>query len=226
MLSNWKQTLLGYAQRQHLRGLALAVFWVALGVLLWWSIWLKANTPVAPAPDDVLPPQEVAEAISGPIASTSEPLALRIPALNIAAQFEMPLGLEEDGSIEVPEAFDTVGWYEHSPTPGELGPSVILGHVDSYEGPAVFFYLGQLEEGDTIEIDRADGSTAVFSVIGYERVEQNAFPTERVYGDLSYAGIRLITCSGTYDRQTLRYDRNLIVYGRLSEVRYPEIIAE
>ena len=226
MLSNWKQTLLGYAQRQHLRGLALAVFWVALGALLWWSIWLKANTPVQPTPEDTLPPQEMTETISGPIASTSEPLLLRIPALNVVARFETPLGLQENGSIGVPYAYDTVGWYKHSPTPGELGPSIVLGHVDSYEGPAVFFSLGQLEEGDTIEIDRADGSTVVFSVVGYERVEQNAFPTERVYGDLKYAGIRLITCSGTYDKQTLRYDRNLIVYGRLSEVRELEKIAE
>jgi hypothetical protein len=76
--------------------------------------------------------------------------------------------------------------------------------------------------GDTVEIDRADGSTAVFAVRGYERVEQDAFPTDRVYNDLPYAGLRLITCSGTYNKGTQRYSHNLIVYGELTEVRYSE----
>ena len=126
------------------------------------------------------------------------------------------------GHSSVPEAYDTVGWYKYSPTPGELGPSVILGHVDSYEGPAVFFSLGQVHVGDPIEIEREDGSVVVFSITGYERVEQTAFPTDRVYNDISHAGIRLITCSGIFDKGAQRYSHNLIVYGELSEIRYPE----
>jgi sortase (surface protein transpeptidase) len=223
--------ILGYATRQRLRVLALAVFQVSLAVLIVSTFMdgvrgLSGVTPI-PAPlEAILPwtPEDggtttPANTLSAP---ASEPRALRIPKLNIDASFETPLDLSNDGSVGVPKAYDTVGWYKYSPTPGELGPAIILGHVDSYKGAAVFFYLGQLVVGDTVEIERNDGSVAVFKVSGYERVAQNEFPTERVYGNIPYAGIRLITCSGTYDKKTNRYDRNLIVYGELSEVRYPE----
>ena len=159
--------------------------------------------------------------VKGPIASSSRPVQLRIPSINVSTVFEEPLGLDEEGALDVPEGYDTVGWYKHSPTPGELGPSVILDHVDSYEGPAVFFSLGQVSVGDAIEIEREDGSVVVFTITGYERVEQSTFPTDRVYNDLPFAGIRLITCSGIFDKGAQRYSHNLIVYGELSEVRYP-----
>jgi sortase (surface protein transpeptidase) len=185
---------------------------------------LGGTIPI-PAPlEAILPGEPEATSTDGtptPVAQASEPRMLRIPALNIEAEFEAPLGLSKDGSVGVPKAYDTVGWYKYSPTPGELGPSVILGHVDSYKGAAVFYYLGQLKVDDVIEIERIDGSVAVFRVIGYERVEQDAFPMDRVYGNISHAGIRLITCSGTYDKKTNSYDRNLIVYGELIEVRKP-----
>jgi sortase (surface protein transpeptidase) len=185
---------------------------------------MLTGTAVSPIPapgETILPEASQSTTTDTLTAPASEPRTLRIPSLNINASFEAPLGLAKDGSIGVPKAYDTVGWYKYGPTPGELGPSVILGHVDSYEGAAVFYHLGQLKVDDVIEIERNDGSVAVFRVIGYERVEQDAFPMDRVYGNISHAGVRLITCSGTYDKKTNSYDRNLIVYGELVDVRNP-----
>lgn len=148
--------------------------------------------------------------------SESEPVRLRVPDIFVDTNF-VPLGLQDNGEIETPEGYTEVGWYTKGPTPGEIGPSVVLGHVDSYEGPGVFIHLGQLEEGNLMYVDREDGTTAVFRVTALERYNRNAFPTEKVYGDLAYAGIRLITCSGTYNHETLEYDRVLVVYGELVE---------
>lgn len=149
------------------------------------------------------------------VLGSSEPVTLHIPKLALDIPFEPPLGLKQNGEIEVPRAFDTVGWYKYGVTPGERGPAVVLGHVDSYKGPAVFYSLGQLEVGDEVAIDREDGTTAVFRVTGYERVSQSEFPTERVYGAIDHAGLRLITCTGTYSRTQDRYSHNLIVYADL-----------
>lgn len=174
---------------------------------------------------DDLPRESAAVATTTPTSSSTfaapptapAPTTLRIPALSLSAPFEAPLGLRADGQVEVPERFDTVGWYEPSPAPGALGPAVVLGHVDSYRGPAVFYSLGQLSPGDAVYVDRADGSTATFTVTHLEWYRQDGFPTEKVYGDLDYAGLRLITCSGEYDRETGRYSHNLIVFARLAE---------
>jgi sortase (surface protein transpeptidase) len=155
--------------------------------------------------------------LEGPALSESEPVELSIPKLNIKAKFEAPLGVLEDGSIQVPETYTEVGWYKFGPTPGEVGPAVILGHVDSYEGPAVFFSLGQLESGDDIFVSRSDGSVAHFNVTEVERNFQSAFPTAKVYGDINHAGLRLVTCSGSFDKRQQRYSHNLVVYAKLVE---------
>ena len=150
----------------------------------------------------------------------SSPQRLQIPKLNIDTTFSASLGLNEQKEIEVPEEYDQVGWYKFGPTPGEIGPAVILGHVDSVDGPAVFYSLGKLEAGDRIYVDREDGSTAEFEVTSLQRVSQDNFPTEEVYGKIDYAGLRLITCSGKYDKVTKRYSNNLIVYAKLLDT-YP-----
>jgi sortase (surface protein transpeptidase) len=147
----------------------------------------------------------------------SEPIALRIPKINLEAPFVNPLGLREDGSVEVPDSYTAVGRYKYGPTPGELGPAVIFGHVDSVARPAVFFSLGQLEVGDEIYILREDGNEARFVVEQKRRYLQSEFPTKEVYGDIPYAGLRLITCSGTYKKGEQRYTHNLVIYAKLIE---------
>jgi sortase (surface protein transpeptidase) len=161
---------------------------------------------------------EQAQEVQGEVMGKSAPVRLIIPSINVDTDFEEPLGLKANSEIEVPESYTDVAYYKNGPTPGELGPSVILGHVDSIDGPAVFFSLGQLKEGDEIKVEREDGSTAVFAVTKLERHSQDGFPTKEVYGDIDHAGLRLITCTGLYEKNALRYTHNLIVFAKLVRV--------
>ena len=154
-------------------------------------------------------------AVVAPAVKVAPPARLRIPAVGIDATFEGPLGVNEDKTVEVPHSFTELGWYQYGPLPGEIGPAVILGHVDSYRGPAVFFNLKDTQPGDMIEIERTDGSRATFLITKLLKRQQSDFPTEAVYGDIDYAGLRLITCTGVYDHGTQVYSHNLIVFAKL-----------
>lgn len=201
-----------YAVKSHNRKVAaFAVLVLLVGALFWYGAYNRNwfSNPVVV--DQVQPSEDVVATALG----KSFPMHLRIPKAHIDADFEAPLGLHENGEIETPESFETVAYYKYGPTPGEIGPAVVLGHVDSFEGPAVFFSLGQLKPGDLIDIARTDGITATFAVTDLERLPQSDFPTVKVYGDVPYAGLRLITCTGTYDHGQLRYSHNLIVYAKL-----------
>lgn len=106
-------------------------------------------------------------------------------------------------------------WYSGSPTPGERGPAVLLGHVNATDGgPGVFAGLRELKVGDTIEVTREDGTTAVFTVERGEQYSKNAFPTQKVYGNTEGSELRLITCDG-YDPTTGEFDDNYVVYAQL-----------
>lgn len=156
-----------------------------------------------------------------PALGRSEPVALAIPSIGVDTAM-MSVGLNPDGTLEVPPpgpTYDLAAWYRHSPTPGELGPSVVEGHLDSADGPSVFFRLGELTPGDTVEVRRADGVTAVFRVTSTQRYAKAAFPTSAVYGDLAHAGLRLVTCGGAIDPATGHYADNVVVYAVLAAVR-------
>ena len=144
----------------------------------------------------------------------SAPVGLAIPRIGVHVDNFEDLGLADDGTIEVPHDPSAPGWFTPGPSPGQLGPAVIAGHVDSTTGPAVFYRLGELRPGDRIEVTRADGSTAVFRVDKVETYEKTAFPTRAVYGTTRHAELRLITCSGEYDRET-GYLSNTVAYAHL-----------
>jgi sortase (surface protein transpeptidase) len=188
----------------------LVLLLAAVMFVSWYQFSLKTQASLAI--DEIAVGEVSHQAV---VMDSSIPERLRIPSLKIDTTFVPPLGLASNGEVAVPDSDTEVGWYQYSPTPGALGPAVILGHVDSYTGPAVFFYLGQLKPGDFIYVDREDGTTAQFEVTELERPKQSAFPTARVYGDIDHAGLRLITCSGTYVRGNQRYTHNLIVYAKL-----------
>jgi sortase (surface protein transpeptidase) len=147
----------------------------------------------------------------------SLPTHISIPSVKIEADFEAPLGVDDERKMTVPKGFDTVGWYEYSPTPGELGPSVVLGHVDSQSGPEVFHPLKDIEKGDSIVIKREDGSQAAFVVYEIEYYFQSRFPTGDVFGNVERPEIRLITCAGVFNKGTHQYSHNLVVYGYLAD---------
>ena len=146
------------------------------------------------------------------------PVSLDIGAIGVHSRLH-DLGLDENGAIEAPSGvrYDEAAWYRHSPKPGSLGPSIILGHVDSAaNGPSVFFRLAELVRGDRISVTRADGSTARFVVESIGRFSKEDFPTERVYGDLDHAGLRLITCGGAFNQTSGHYEDNVVVFARLA----------
>jgi LPXTG-site transpeptidase (sortase) family protein len=147
--------------------------------------------------------------------SASQPTRLIIPKIGVNAP-SINLQLKADGTLETPNSATDVGWYRNSPTPGEIGPSVIVGHVDYVHiGPAVFWSLNKLQAGDIVEVQRVDGSTMKFKVDSVKQFSQNNFPTDEVYGNINYAGIRLITCGGTFNSQTHHYSDNTVVFGSL-----------
>jgi sortase (surface protein transpeptidase) len=144
------------------------------------------------------------------------PLTLSIPSLNLRADFtDTPLGLGEERAVEVPNSYTEVGWYGLGPTPGDQGPAIVLGHVDSIEGPAVLYDLKELAVGDSIYIERDDGIVTRFIVESLDTPSQAEFPTEAVYENLDYAALRIITCTGTYLEDEMRYTHNLVVTARL-----------
>ena len=142
---------------------------------------------------------------------TALPVRLRIPAIDVDTGLES-LGLASDQSIEVPSEPGVAGWWEGGPRPGQVGPAVILGHVDSKAGPAVFFRLDRLERGDEVLVDRADGTTARFVVTGQGKYRKVAFPSDLVYYPTLDPELRLVTCGGPIDRATGHYSENLVVF--------------
>ncbi|MER7951376.1 class F sortase [Streptomyces sp. NPDC096079] len=151
----------------------------------------------------------------------SPPVRVRVPAVRIDAPVTA-VGLDADGWIEPPppEEDRLAGWFTGAVTPGERGTAVLVGHVDTPGGPAVFYDLGALAGGRRVEVVRRDGATAVFAVYGVEVVPKEGFPAERVYGDSGVPELRLITCGGTFTQES-GYAGNVVVSARLVEVRRP-----
>jgi sortase (surface protein transpeptidase) len=205
--------------RHYVRVVASVVFGIALGAFLMNEAYPHLRQS-APPIKEVL--EDVEEDVAPEPLSREWPTRLRIPRLEVDAPFETPLELNADGTIMVPEFFDTVGWYKLGASPGEKGTAAILGHVDSVDGAAVFYYLGKLAPGDEILVDRADGTTARFEVEVLERYRQSEFPNEKVYSMTDYPSLRLITCSGEYDKGSKRYSHNTVVYARFAGVEVSE----
>lgn len=174
----------------------------------------SAAVPLATAPPESPPPTR--PATTDPVTmAAAAPVRLQVPSIGVDSEL-MDLGLQADGTLEVPPSGFPAGWYTGAPTPGELGPAIIAGHVDWDGRPGVFFDLRDLSPGDEIVITRRDGGTARFRVTHVEQFDKDAFPTQAVYGDLDHAGLRLITCAGAFDPSMRSYDDNLVVFAELA----------
>ena len=141
------------------------------------------------------------------------PARLQIPAIGVDTAL-VRLGLDPAGALEVPRRFEVAGWWTGGVRPGERGPAVIAGHVDSYTGPAVFFRLGTLRRGNRVVVERRDGSRLRFTVRRVEHYAKQRFPARRVYGPTRRPELRLITCSGAFDYSTGHYLDNTVVFAR------------
>jgi hypothetical protein len=143
--------------------------------------------------------------------TVAEPVRLRIPALHVDSAVQR-LGLQADGTVAVPKRTDVAGWYERGPRPGQPGPAVILGHVDSHTGPGIFINLGTVRPGTLVRVDLADGSTVMFRVTRIERVAKTRFPTDLVYAPTLDPTLRLVTCGGSFDHSRGSYRDNVIAF--------------
>ncbi len=142
-----------------------------------------------------------------------DPIRVRIPAIGVFAPL-VPLGIAADGTLEVPR-YQEAGWYAGGSRPGDQGPAVIAAHVDSTTGPAVFYRLKELGPGDVVHVNYADG-TVTFSVRESESFLKSQFPTQAVYGPTEAPELRLVTCTGTFDRTARSYRSNLVVWAEVA----------
>jgi hypothetical protein len=181
---------------------------------------VEVHTPLATAaPLPTASRLQPKEAVEPFVLRRSKPVALDIPAIDVHSVVRY-VGRTAEGALETPAPgprYDDAAWYRHSPTPGSLGPSVLLGHVDSAaNGPSVFFRLGELRPGDRVSVTRADDSVATFIVDKVHRYSKDDFPTGLVYGDIDHAGLRIITCGGAFDDSTGHYLDNIVVFASLA----------
>jgi hypothetical protein len=167
-------------------------------------------------------PAGVPQAAPAPIAADSfrsartytavaPPVRLRIPALHVDSAVQR-LGLQADGTVAVPKRTDVAGWYERGPRPGQPGPAVILGHVDSHSGPGIFINLSTVRVGTLVRVDRADGSMVMFRISKVSRVAKTSFPTDLVYAPSLDPTLRLVTCGGSFDHTRGSYRDNVIAF--------------
>lgn len=221
------------------RSLARALLGPAVAALLGFLLMYNSIGSAADAKPSAGPalsaPASPAPAASDPAADSRatplvEPLGLersvperiRIPRIAVDAPF-MGLSVGPSGMLDAPPPDDRnlVGWWQEGVTPGELGTSIVAGHVDTRTGPAVFLLLPTLKAGDTVDIVREDGSTATFVVDSVENFSKASFPNDRVYADTPDAQLRLITCGGEYDRKAKDYKENVVVFAHLDSVKRP-----
>jgi sortase (surface protein transpeptidase) len=221
----------------------IAVGLAIIGVVLVWAALARPSTSDAtadPAPDDRSMPStsssapqptserpsagadqtDLRDKTTGLVLPESDPMAVSIPRIGVRSTL-VDLRLDKDGAMEVPQNPARAGWFSQGPAPGALGPAVIAGHVTWDGAPAVFHRLGALRRGDQVTVTREDGKTAVFTVSRVARFSKSQFPSRMVYGAIDHAGLRLITCGGTYDAARNSYLDNVIVFARLEAVRGP-----
>jgi Sortase domain len=209
--------------KAHARLLSAAVLGAGLLAAAAGTVGLVvASGALAPArvgarPSPVAAPsgRTVAPVWLATVKQTPRPVFLTIPAIGVRASI-INLGLNPNGTLQVPRTTTVVGWYTGSPRPGAIGSAIIAGHVDSRAGVGVFFWLRTMHRGERIYVRRADGTLAVFTVTAVRMYPKDDFPTATVYGPVPDAELRLITCGGTFDYSTGSYLSNVVVYAWLA----------
>jgi hypothetical protein len=147
-------------------------------------------------------------------AGIAAPVHLTIPVIGVDTRL-VRLGLNDDGTVEVPSVPETAGWFDLGTVPGRRGSAVILGHVDSVDGPAVFAGLSTLRPADRVQVVLSDDGVVAFEVTGVETYANADFPAERVYaGSRRSRTLNLVTCGGEYDRERGGYQSNVVVWTR------------
>lgn len=174
--------------------------------------WLPGPLFAGPAPRNSPP-------VVSP-AARSAPVTLSIPSIGLTTSLAQ-VGLNVNDTIQAPSGYQIPAWYRLGPSPGQRGSAIILGHVDSYKGPAVFYKLRTLRPGAHVDVTLADRVTTHFEVRQIAEYSKSSFPTALVYGPHGYSGLQLITCGGAFDPQTGHYLSNVVVYTALVSTTKP-----
>lgn len=164
------------------------------------------------------PSPSVSESAHTRTGTNGDPVRLRIPALRVAARV-LPVGLDRHKRIVPPGSARLVGWWKGGAQPGKTGPTVLVGHLDTVAGPAVFAGLGELRRGDAVTVERSGGRDVTFQVRAVRQYPQNDFPDAKVYGPTANAQLRLITCAGSFDRRAGHYRNNMVVFAEQERTR-------
>jgi LPXTG-site transpeptidase (sortase) family protein len=190
--------------------------WAGLVVALVAALALAGcGTTTAAAPPPAPAPTTAAAADVG--LARSIPTSLDVPSIAVHSSL-VQLGLNADKTVQVPPVDQPLqaGWYKNSPTPGQVGPAVLLGHIDGDHQEGVFWRLHDVKKGDKVQVGRQDGTTLTFTVSKVDQVAKSSFPTDAVYGNTTDPELRLITCGGAFDASAHNYLDNIIVYATLS----------
>ena len=217
-VSLWRSRHLSWLRRRLLAAAALGAGLVAMAVGTA-GLVLSAAPAAPPVPRPAAIPAPSGRAVLPASLETApqaaRPVWLSVPAIGVRTRL-VDLGLNSSGTLQVPASTAVAGWFTGSPRPGAVGSAVIAGHVDSYTGPGIFFWLRTLRPGDRVYVGRADGTMAVFTVTSVRMYAKDQFPTAAVYGAVPDAELRLITCGGVFDRALRSYLSNVVVSARLT----------
>ncbi len=220
----WTSRRLPWLRRVPRRRLAAAALGAGLVAVAVGSAGLAAAAlspgqavplPARPAPIAAPSARTVLPASLTTTRPPARPVWLSIPVIGMRTSL-VDLGLNANGTLQVPSSTAMAGWYTGSARPGGVGAAVIAGHVDSRAGLGIFFWLRDLRPGDRVYVGRADGTMAVFTVTAVEKFAKDQFPTAAVYGSFPDPELRLITCGGIFDRSLGSYLSNIVVFARLS----------
>ena len=213
----FRRTTVGWA------GIVLGITFIVVALIpaLPWS-GSRSVAPLAPSAPSLMgaaPPAAAAAVLPSQAhheSTVADPQRITIPRINVTASV-VPASLQPDGSLAAPGDFSQAGWYTGGTAPGGPGPSVIVGHIDSHHGPAVFYRLHELGPSQTIVIETANNTILTFIVERIERHPKDRFPTAKVYGSTNQRALRLITCGGEFDRAVGSYRDNIVVFARLAK---------
>lgn len=200
-------------------GFALVLMVIGIAAAIWWPHGDDAQHPASPRASraDTTPPPRSRPEPRRTRARTAAIGRLEIPAIGVHADV-ITLGLNADHTLQVPASTQQTGWWKGGAYPGRPGAAVIVGHVDSTRGPAVFFRLSRLRRGDVVTFRARGGAPAArFVVSATQRAPKDSFPTRRVYRATPGPTLRLVTCTGVFDHSSGHYESNLIVYARGSD---------
>lgn len=216
-LSLWASRHLPWLRRPSRRlltasALGTGLVAVAVGTA---GLILSAAPAARPSPIPAPSGRTVLPASLATVQQAARPAWLSVPAIGIRTRL-VDLGLNKNGTLQVPASTAVAGWFTGSPRPGTVGSAVIAGHVDSRAGPGIFFWLRTLRPGGRVYVGRADGTMAVFTVTAVRTYAKDQFPTAAVYGSVPDAELRLITCGGVFDRSLGSYLSNVVVFARLN----------